>query len=89
MSQDNKFAILKKDKVETHADKEKELHELKEKAAQLKKGGRPKKDDTEKLNVAIKLLFTQAEHDKLKAYCAEKGVSVNAVIRLAIGEYVK
>jgi hypothetical protein len=82
-----KFDSLKpRGDIETHADQEVELSELREKAEKHKRGGRPKKDEALKLNVSIKLLLTQNEIDRLKTSSEAKGISVNALIRLLVNE---
>ncbi len=50
------------------------------------KGGRPKKSDEEKANKQIFVNLTKDQKDKLESYSKDLGISVSAVVKMALNK---
>jgi len=52
------------------------------------KGGRPKKDASEKASEQIFINVTQAEKAKIEAHAKELGISVSALCKISLAKFI-
>ena len=81
--ENRKFGMLNtsKKKVTTHADLQK--------TKIIKKGGRPKKSDNEKLNFVVSLNTNQYEKEILESEANSVGLNVVSLIRMSLSNALK